>query len=66
MAKPINKVKKPSLQWDNIQLMSIAHIGALYGVWLAITSAKFYTVIFGIFHDLSQGIVMRNLINNNI
>lgn len=36
-----------SLVWRNIIAFTYVHIAALYGAWLMLTAAKFYTVIFG-------------------
>lgn len=36
-----------SIVWRNVLIFAYLHLGALYGVYLAITSAKLATVIFG-------------------
>lgn len=53
-AEPVNfKPLPPSPEhkiryiWKNVLLYIILHIGALYGLYLALTSAKLATVIFG-------------------
>lgn len=38
---------KYKLVWENIIGISLLHLGAIYGVYLTITSAKIYTVVFG-------------------
>lgn len=35
------------LVWQNIIAISLFHLGAIYGVYLMITSARIYTGIFG-------------------
>lgn len=37
------------LVWRNIIAFTYVHIAALYGGWLMLTAAKFYTVLFGKF-----------------
>lgn len=37
------------LVWRNIILFAIAHLMAVYGVYLTFTSAKLYTLILGMF-----------------
>ena len=39
--------QKIQLVWRNILFVSFAHLSAIYGVYLMITSAKIYTGIFG-------------------
>ncbi len=36
-----------ALVWRNIIAFTYVHIAALYGAWLMLTAAKFYTVVFG-------------------
>ena len=33
--------------WRNVIALSYLHLGALYGVYLSFTSAKFMTILFG-------------------
>ncbi|GAB0096562.1 hypothetical protein DMENIID0001_120860 [Sergentomyia squamirostris] len=40
---------KLKLHWMWIFLFSVLHISALYGIWLMITSAKLYTILFAYF-----------------
>lgn len=46
--------KKPPMQivWRNAILFAYLHVAAIYGLYLAITSAKFYTDIFGKFVNI--------------
>lgn len=39
--------RKFALVWRNIIAFTYVHIAALYGAWLMLTAAKFYTVLFG-------------------
>lgn len=46
----INKEKeiyKRRIVWRNVAIFSGLHIGAIYGVYLALTSAKLLTTLFG-------------------
>lgn len=45
-AAPKEKIKS-ALVWRNIIAFTYVHIAALYGAWLLLTAAKFYTVLFG-------------------
>lgn len=44
--KHANK-RELKLVWRNIILFAIVHLSAVYGLWLLLTSAKIYTVLFG-------------------
>lgn len=35
------------LVWRNIILFAVVHLSAVYGLWLAFTSARLYTSLFG-------------------
>lgn len=39
--------RKFALVWRNIIAFAYVHIAALYGAWLMLTAAKYYTVLFG-------------------
>lgn len=39
------------LVWQNIIAISLFHLGAIYGIYLMITSAKIYTGMFGKFYS---------------
>lgn len=41
---------KLQIVWLNVVLCSIIHLSALYGVYLAITSAQVVTTVFGMFN----------------
>ncbi|GAB0100019.1 hypothetical protein DMENIID0001_159820 [Sergentomyia squamirostris] len=41
--------RQSQFNWFLIIVFSILHISALYGVWLMVTSAKFYTIFFAYF-----------------
>ncbi|XP_050054934.1 acyl-CoA Delta-9 desaturase-like [Aphis gossypii] len=45
---PIEKQPYQPIVWRNVILCSLIHLGALYGVYLAFTSAKITTTIFAI------------------
>lgn len=46
-ARPIEKQPHQPIVWRNVILCSLVHLGALYGVYLAFTSAKITTTVFG-------------------
>jgi len=46
-ARPIEKQPYQPIVWRNVILCSLVHLGALYGVCLAFTSAKITATIFG-------------------
>lgn len=37
----------PHIRWPDTIVQTYLHLGCLYGLYLALVSAKFYTVIFG-------------------
>lgn len=39
--------RKIKLVWRNIILFAYLHLAAVYGLWLMLTAAKWYTGIFG-------------------
>lgn len=45
---------KPKYQWKlvwrNLIAFSYLHFGALYGLYILIVAAKFYTILWGTFH----------------
>ncbi|NP_001191886.1 delta-9 desaturase-like [Acyrthosiphon pisum] len=47
-ARPIEKQPHQPIVWRNVILCSLVHLGALYGVYLAFTSAKITTTVFAI------------------
>lgn len=54
-AAPKEKIKS-ALVWRNIIAFTYVHIAALYGAWLLLTAAKFYTVLFAVFLYLISGL----------
>lgn len=53
-ATPLIKTdrRQVALVWRNIIAFTYVHIAALYGAWLMLTAAKFYTVLFGEFSNI--------------
>ncbi|KAJ6640796.1 Acyl-CoA Delta-9 desaturase [Pseudolycoriella hygida] len=50
-----NKKRKVSLVWRSIIIFTYTHIAAVYGLWLMLTAAKFYTFTFAIALYLASG-----------
>lgn len=44
--------RKLKLVWRNIILFGYVHLAAVYGVYLILVSARFYTSLFGNYHHL--------------
>lgn len=49
-----DKEYKLQIVWRNVIIFVFLHIGALYGVYLAVTSAKIATTVFGEFIILRE------------
>lgn len=39
--------RKMKFVWRNIIAFGYVHLAAVYGLWLMITSARYYTILFG-------------------
>lgn len=46
--------RKIQLVWRNIFLISIFHLGGIYGLYLLLTSAKLYTILFSKIHSINN------------
>ena len=44
--EPKKKIKK-QIVWQNVIIFTYLHLGAIYGLYLALTSAKIVTTLFG-------------------
>lgn len=45
--------------WRNVVVFSFLHLGALYGIYLAFTSAKLATIVFGEWFDFIAGHIYK-------
>lgn len=41
------EIYKRHIVWRNVMILSSLHIGAIYGIYLTLTSAKLLTTLFG-------------------
>lgn len=47
MKESVSEAFKPRIRWPDLIAQLFIHLGCLYGFYLAIFQAKFYTVLFG-------------------
>lgn len=57
------KSYKIELVWRNVFLLSVLHIGAIYGLYLYITQAQLYTMIYTNFTVILLGILSEYSVN---